>query len=122
MSFKWEKGEQIFKDCEVHEVLAIVLFREYSPFQRVKSFTLKDMDQKDPSQSLFCGLAWGTTGKSLAIALDGDQAMARDEEALPHLQRMGCFTKFDAHLCGSGAHSHAHAWLHTSTDLRISVW
>lgn len=61
------------------------------------------MDQKDPSQSHFHGFAWGTTGKSLGQTVLGrNQAVAKDEEVLPHLQWRGYFTtKFDSHLHGN---------------------
>lgn len=102
---------------QVCEVPTNCTFQRIQPILRGRKIRLK---RHGPERSLskpllwFClRHHWQIPGEKQTV-LGRDQAMARDEEVLPHLQRMGCFTtKFVAHLHGSQVHSHARAWLHT---------
>lgn len=106
---------------QVHKVQTNFTFQRTQPVLR-EVFVWKDISEKwSLSKPLlwFCSRhRWQIPGERQTV-LGGDQATARDEEALPHLQRMGYFsTKCDAHLHGSWVHSHAHAWLHTEMRLQ----
>ena len=90
---------------QVREVPNDCTFQRTQPILRGRKIRLK---RHGPERSLskpllwFCSrYHWQIPGEKQTV-LGRYQAKARDEEVLPHLQRMGYFTtKFDAHLHGN---------------------
>lgn len=94
----------MFKDdpLQVRKVPTNCAFQRTQPILRGRKIRLKRHGSKRSlSKPLlwFCSRHhWQIPGEKQTV-LGREQATARDEEVLPHLQRMGYFTtKFDAHL------------------------